>query len=53
MLGPDDLSGIVRHVADDERVSLLVVEDALNDFELTGIVGEDCVALEGVRLIVF
>ena len=50
MLRPDDLAGVVRHVADDERVSLLVVEDALNDFELTGIVGEDCVALEDVPL---
>jgi hypothetical protein len=50
MFGPDDLSGIVRHVADDERVSLLVVKDALNNFELTGIVGENCVVLEGIPL---
>ncbi len=47
MLRPDDLAGVVRHVADDGRVSLLVVEDALDDFELTGIVGEDCVVLGG------
>lgn len=47
MLGPDDLSCVFWHVSDDGRVRFLIVKDPLDDFQLTGVVGQDGVVLGG------